>query len=511
MVGWVAAALAPTDSQRPRLPCILLRCSCDESRPIERTVFELPRCRAGVRNSMSVSIQWHPRPLQVSDLRAVSPGARRHEPFAHMHAVPAIPKPIRRPSTHGERVLSAVGAVFRQGLATESESELVRRCLALAEELTFSDCGWIGEVNAGGQLDTVALGGWGCNSGSTPGMEAPLLMVLRGLWSVVMENDRPLLVNSPADDPSTAGLLGARPPVSALIGVPLRRDARAFGLIVLAKREGLFADEDVQAIEHLSAAIAEALLRHRAMRALEASERELKRSNEELQHFAHVASHDLQEPLRKITAFGDLLAQELEGQISDRARDYLERMVSGAHRMQRLINDVLALARVGSSCHPMRPVALQDVVRRVLEDMSAEIALSHATIEVEELPVVVADETQMYQLFQNLLGNALKFRAPGASPRVALRAQVHRESVTIEVIDHGIGIDPAHHERIFQLFQRLHTRDEYAGTGLGLALCQRIVRRHNGDLRVSSALDEGSRFIVRLPYSGRHHETGEEQ
>jgi light-regulated signal transduction histidine kinase (bacteriophytochrome) len=282
-------------------------------------------------------------------------------------------------------------------------------------------------------------------------------------------------------------------------------------MIALAKREGPFVNEDLQAIEHLSVAIGEALLRHRAVRALEASEHELKRSNDELQHFAHVASHDLQEPLRKITAFGDLLVQELHGQMNDRAKDYMERMLAGAQRMRVLISDVLALSRVQSSGRPLQSVALQGIVRSVLDDMSSEIALSNAMIEVGELPTVDADETQMYQLFQNLIGNALKFRAPGVCPRVVVASRTDGGKCAIEVRDNGIGIDSANHDRIFQLFQRLHPRDEYEGTGLGLALCQRIVRRHNGTIEVKSAFGEGSVFLVKLPCRGGARDVHREQ
>ena len=417
-------------------------------------------------------------------------------------------------STYEGRVLAAVGAVFRQGLTAESEPELVRRCLAVAEELTFSDYGWIGEVTGDGRLDTIALSNAAWEACGMQTNEGSLLvnnMPLRGIWSVVIEREQSLLTNAPADHPSSVGLPDGHPPMSAFIGVPLRCDGRTFGMIALAKREGPFVTEDLEAIEHLSVSVAEALLRHRAVRALEASERELKRSNDELQHFAYVASHDLREPLRKITAFGDLLAQELDGSLSDRAKDYLERMVSGAQRMQVLINDVLALSRVQSSRGSLRPVALQGIVRSVLDDMSSEIASSRAAIEVGPLPVVDADGTQMYQLFQNLIGNALKFRAAGVSPQVVLTSRVDGGECTIEVRDNGIGIDPMHHERIFQLFQRLHPRDEYEGTGLGLALCQRIVRRHGGHFRVDSAVGEGSTFIVCLPCRGTNQDSGPEE
>jgi light-regulated signal transduction histidine kinase (bacteriophytochrome) len=228
----------------------------------------------------------------------------------------------------------------------------------------------------------------------------------------------------------------------------------------------------------------------------------LERSNRELETFASVASHDLQEPLRKIRAFGDRLASKYGAQLKPEARDYLERMCGAAARMQALIENLLTLSRVTTKAQPFVAVDLGSVARDVLSDLESRIAQTGGRVEVGELPSLVADATQMHQLFQNLLVNAMKFHRAGVPPvvQVSARALPDSERFELEVKDNGIGFEPQYAERIFGMFQRLHGRSEFEGTGIGLAICRKIVERHDGTVVASGVPGEGALFTVTLPY-----------
>lgn len=234
---------------------------------------------------------------------------------------------------------------------------------------------------------------------------------------------------------------------------------------------------------------------------------ELSRSNRELQDFASVASHDLQEPLRKIQAFGDRLKATQGERLNEQGRDYLSRMHNAAGRMQVLINDLLAFARITTKAQPFERVELAEIVGEVLGDLETLIANTHARVELGDLPSLDADPMQLRQLIQNLLGNALKFHKPGQAPIVRIDTSIRENEVgdpwiELRVQDNGIGFDVKYLDRIFNIFQRLHGRGEYEGTGVGLAVCRKIVQRHGGDLTAESRSGEGATFIVSLP---RHH------
>jgi signal transduction histidine kinase len=237
---------------------------------------------------------------------------------------------------------------------------------------------------------------------------------------------------------------------------------------------------------------------------------ELERSNRELQDFAFVASHDLQEPLRKIQAFGDRLRTVQGPKLDDQGRDYLDRMSNAAGRMHTLINDLLGYSRVTTKAQPFRPTNLKSIASGVLDDLEARIEETGGKVVVGDLPTIDADELQMRQLLQNLIANALKFRKPDLPPTVEIACEFPKDvaagseamrngSVRILVKDDGIGFDEKYLDRIFTPFQRLHGRGEYDGTGIGLAVCRKIVERHGGTLTATSAVGKGSTFIATLP------------
>lgn len=229
--------------------------------------------------------------------------------------------------------------------------------------------------------------------------------------------------------------------------------------------------------------------------------KELERSNQALEEFAAIASHDLQEPLRKILMFGDRLRRSAEGALTEKAEDSLTRLSNAAQRMQSLIDGLLQYSRVTTRAQPFEPVDLAAVADAVLEDLASALERSSGTVTREELPSVVADPLQMRQLLQNLLSNALKFRRTDAAPTVHIGQRLLDDGDTVEITvrDNGIGLQPQYAERIFGVFARLHGREEFEGSGIGLAICRRIANRHGGSITAAPVPDGGSVFTVVLP------------
>ncbi|MHB8809596.1 MAG: MASE3 domain-containing protein [Desulfobulbaceae bacterium] len=225
---------------------------------------------------------------------------------------------------------------------------------------------------------------------------------------------------------------------------------------------------------------------------------ELERSNQELQQFANIVSHDLQEPLRTVSGFVQLLSRRYEDKLDDKADSYIRYVVDGAKRMNTLLNDLLAFARLGGGQLQIKPLALRSVLDKALLNLGKTIEKKQAAITCNDLPVVAGDETQMIQLFQNLVGNAIKFNVR-ENPSVDISAEIRGEECVVRVRDNGIGIQPKDRERIFLIFQRLHPREEYEGTGIGLAHCKKIVERHGGRIWVESEPGVGSSFYFSLP------------
>ncbi|MCA9258232.1 MAG: PAS domain S-box protein [Planctomycetales bacterium] len=228
--------------------------------------------------------------------------------------------------------------------------------------------------------------------------------------------------------------------------------------------------------------------------------RDLERSNRELEQFAYVASHDLKEPLRMVASYAQLLGEDYSGQLDSQADRYIAYAIDGAQRMSALIDDLLNYSRVGRTDAPFEPTSLDQVVREALRDLRVRMTDLDARIVVpRQLPQVLGNSTRLSQLFLNLLGNALKFRHPDRKPEVHISASVTDVDCEIAITDNGIGIASDYHERIFDVFQRLHTVDEYPGTGIGLAVCKKIVEHHGGVIRVTSTPDEGTTFFFTLP------------
>ena len=233
-------------------------------------------------------------------------------------------------------------------------------------------------------------------------------------------------------------------------------------------------------------------------RTIEQQKLELQRSNTELEHFAYIASHDLQEPLRTIQSYLQLLQRRYQPLLDRDAEEFIAFAIDGASRMRMLIEDLLTYARVASRARPLEPVPLDDVLNEVMHSLKIRLEEQAAVIERDPLPVVLADRRQLAQLIQNLLANALKFQAPGRTPVIQIGATREGERWVVRVRDNGIGLSTTYADKIFVIFQRLHSREDYEGTGVGLAVCKKIIERHGGTIWVESEPGQGATFLFSL-------------
>jgi len=314
--------------------------------------------------------------------------------------------------------------------------------------------------------------------------------------------------------------------VQADLVVPILQAEELWGLLVVnqcaAPRQ--WQQWEIELLRQLATQLAIALQQAELYQQLQSeleerqkTEKELKRqqqllaqSNTDLQQFASIASHDLQEPLRKIQVFGNQLQEKFSEVLGAQGQDYIERMQSAVSRMQSLIDDLLIFARIASRAQPFVATNLEQVVQEVLSDLEVRLQQTGGRVEVDKLPTIDADPIQMRQLFQNLIGNALKFHRPQTPPvvriynsHIAIPPQPEAENSVpmcqVLVADNGIGFEPKYQERIFQAFQRLHGRSQYEGTGMGLAICRKIAERHGGSITATSTPGQGATFIITLP------------
>ena len=402
-------------------------------------------------------------------------------------------------------------------LSARSTQDMLQKVVDAAVELTDAVYGTSGH---GFREGAFQVGATSRSAEASPCPPGNLFVAEKGgVYQELIEANRSLRLTDEQlrNHPRWQGLPPGHAPLDGLLGVSLTGwDDTSRGMImVTGKKEGEFSLEDEILLKQL-ASVASLGLQHidaleqAEQKALEAEQgrkklveltRELERSNGDLQQFAYIASHDLQEPLRTVAGFVQLLSRRYGGKLDEKADSFIAYAVDGTTYMQKLLNDLLAYSRVGGGELHLQPLALQTCVERAMMNLKKSIDEYGAVIECGSLPTVQADEVQMVQLMQNLISNAVKFRGPEA-PHVQISAEAREHEWVICIRDNGIGIDPKHHDRIFLMFKRLHRRGEYPGTGIGLAVCKKIVERHGGRMWVEPAPGRGTSFYISLPAGG---------
>lgn len=394
-----------------------------------------------------------------------------------------------------------------------SLKEITDFALEKAVQLTSSTIGYLAFLNEDETVLTM-------HSWSRSAMEQcaisdkPIIypMETTGLWGEAVRQRMPIITNDyAAPNPLKKGYPPGHVPVLRHMNVPVFDGARIVVVSGVGNKADPYDESDVRQLTLLMQGMWRLIQQQRADEALRRAHddlerrvrertKELERSNAELQQFAHVASHDLQEPLRAIGGFVQLLQRRYQGRLDDKADEYIQFAADGVQRLQQLINDLLAYSRVGTRAKPVEPVDCNQVLDEVLRNLETAIAQEKAEVTRGELPVVQADRVQLIQVFQNLIGNAVKFHGP-QQPRIHVAAAPTADDHcwVFSVRDNGIGIDPKYQDRIFVLFQRLHTRTEYPGTGIGLTICKRIVERHGGRIWCESEPGCGTTFCFTLP------------
>jgi signal transduction histidine kinase len=407
-------------------------------------------------------------------------------------------------------LLTAIIRIFRESPACESEEEVAQVCLKVAEELTGSAFGFIGELNAQGLFDTTTLSQSGWSACRVPRSEAMGMlksMPNRGINRLGLREQVPWIINDPASHPDAAEKPPGHPPLTSFLGVPLRYVGGIVGMIALANKQPGYTSQDLDEVEALSVAFVESLNRRRAEKRIAELNQELKHQlrqveavNKELETFSYSVSHDLRAPLRHITGFVELLNQKDTAGLDEKSRHYLQVISDSARKMGTLIDDLLAFSRMGRAemMHAQIDFGalVQDLVRELAEDAGDRTIVW----EIGPFPMVQGDGAMLRMMMTNLISNAIKFTRSRPEARIGIGAVLdHPDETLFYVRDNGVGFDMRYLDKLFGLFQRLHDPAEFEGTGVGLANVQRIIHRHGGRIWAESRVDGGAVFWFALP------------
>jgi signal transduction histidine kinase len=401
-------------------------------------------------------------------------------------------------------------------MSKASLKEITNFTLDQAIMLTESEIGFVGFLNEDETVYTLhAVSKDVVKECKITGDPLQWHVVDAGIWASAIRDRKTLFVNDYSKPhPEKKGLPPGHPHVERFMVVPIFNDKRIVALAGVGNKPSDYDQSDERQIVLLLNGMWEYGQKMRSKEELENAYKELEKSNselakyniqlkdlnQELQDFAFVASHDLNEPLRKIRAFGDMVTKRLADFKDEESKDYLKRMQTAAARMQSLLDSLLSYSRVTTKANPIKKTGLTRSVKEALSNLEILIREKNAVVGIGDLPTVTADPVQMTQLFQNLIGNALKFHRDGEAPHVKIQSRKVGDAYEIYVEDNGIGFDEKYLDKIFQPFQRLHGRSSgYEGVGMGLAICKKIVERHGGKISAKSELGKGSTFIVSLP------------
>jgi signal transduction histidine kinase len=411
---------------------------------------------------------------------------------------------LNREITERKRAESVMQAQLRilaaSNARTLSTDEVLRLVLDEIEGQTNSKIGFYHFVEA--DNETISLQNWSTNTlrnmctAEGKGSHYPISKA--GVWTDCVREQRPVIHNAYASLPHRKGLPAGHAPVIREMVVPILRDGRIVAIIGVGNKPSGYDETDIAIASLLGDISWEIVERKQAEKHSHALMGELKRSNADLEQFAYVASHDLQEPLRVVAGFVGLLDKRYREKLDDNAREFIEYAVDGVKRMQILIKDLLAYSQVGTKGKTFEPTNCSVALEQAIYNLHKAIEESGAELTYDLLPTVSGDSSQLTRLFQNLIGNAIKYRGKD-KPEIHISAQKKGDEWVVSVRDNGIGIGSQYFEKIFDVFRRLHTKKEYDGTGIGLAVCKKIVERHGGKIWVESAPGKGSTFYFTVP------------
>ncbi len=392
--------------------------------------------------------------------------------------------------------------------------ELLRATLDMAEDLTGSKIGFFHFVNE--DHENLTLQAWSSNTLAhmckAEGQGAHYPVSQAGVWADCVKTKAPIIHNDYASLPNKRGMPEGHAKVERELTVPVVRQGRVVAIAGVGNKLTDYSQSDAAIVQEMAGFVMDLVSNIEAEKSLRQSEAQLRKTTEnlqaavdnltqlntELERFAFIASHDLQEPLRNITTYTQLIDRKYRDKIGPEGKEYFDLVVGGAKRMYALINDLLTYSRTAVTTHPPHLISSAQACRAAIENLYSAIKECAADLEIGDLPSVVADEVQMMQLFQNLIANAIKFRHPSRTVKISVAAKQTDEFLEFSVADNGIGFNPEEQD-VFELFRRVHANRGYPGTGVGLAICKRIVLRNGGRIWAESQLGKGSVFRFTLP------------
>ena len=418
-------------------------------------------------------------------------------------------KQIRRQS----KLLAAINSVFFETLTADSEETVARTCLRVAQEITDSKFGFIGEIIPEGLFKTTALSDLDWEACRIPKTDASVLikdMVIRGIWGQVLLKEQSLLINDLVSYPDRVGLPEGHPPLTSFLGIPLKDQGKVIGMIAMANNASGYTADQQQDMEAISVAFVEVIRRKQGEEKIRQLNTELEQrvldrtakleaANKELETFSYSVSHDLRAPLRSIDGFSQALLEEYQEKLDETGKTYLERVRKATQRMGWLIDDMLKLSQVTRSDFHHEAVDLSEMVRVIAKANQQNNPDRAVAVVTQEGIIVQGDPYLMQIALENLLDNAWKFTSNAWHPRIEFGRTVKNGEVVYFIRDNGVGFDMAYVGKLFGVFQRLHTTHEFPGTGIGLATVQRVIHRHGGRVWAEGEVGKGATFYFTLP------------